>query len=273
MSKISENDDFQLLQKEVEIFEQAEFFLQFVNFELSSSIKDVCQKTKDLNSIADEFNDIFSDHGWIATEDMSVNLMKQAVGLYKKNGLENAEEFFCNCFDDDYFSLHCHRMNVLYVWGKNRDRLLRLAYKDHKQGRYHASIPVVLALIDGLSFDTSKATFYNNKKNSLIIENSVAAHESGLNRLSESMNKNRSKTQNNPLDFPYRNGILHGRELAYDNKLVSTKCFYILLAMRSWALECQKVEYARQKGIEHEGIPGFTAGDLLKQKIREFIES
>jgi hypothetical protein len=224
-----------------------------------------------LATIADKFNDIFSEHGWIATEDMSVILMEQAVKLFHESGIEKAEEFICKNFDDAYFSLHSHRMQAIWVWSENRSRLLSLAFADHKQGRYHASIPVVLAQIDGLSFDTNKESFFD-KKSALIIKDSIAAHESGLRNLSNATSKYRAKTRSNLLNFPYRHGILHGRELAYDNELVSTKCFFILFAIRPWALKCQQVEFDRQAGNEHEQIAGFKAGDLLAEKVKGILK-
>ncbi|HAL16402.1 MAG TPA: hypothetical protein DCP32_06515 [Anaerolineaceae bacterium] len=271
MTKISDNPDFQSLITNANSLEQIESILRVFNFGLDSNIKELREKAIGVATIADRFNDIFSEYGWIATEDMSVPLMEHAIKLFKENGLERAEKFICACFDEAYFSLHSRRMHAIWVWSEDRSRLLELAFIDHNQGRYHASVPVVLAQIDGLSFDTSKESFFD-KKIPLIIKDSIAAHESGLRSLSKTASKPRAKTHSIMLSFPYRHGILHGRELAYDNKLVSTKCFFILFAMRPWALKCQQVEFNRQTGKENEQIVGFKAGDLLAEKIKEILE-
>jgi hypothetical protein len=271
MKNISDNPDLQSLITDANSLEQIESFLRGLNVGLDLSIRELSQKAKGVATIGDRFNDIFSECGWIATEDMSVPLMEQAIKLFKENGLEKAENFLCTSFDEAYFSLHSRRMRAIWVWGENRSRLLELAFIDHEQGRYHASVPVVLAQIDGLSFDTNKESFFD-KKSALIIKDSIAAHESGLRNLSNTASKPRTKTRSNPLKFPYRHGILHGRELAYDNKLVSTKCFFILFAMRPWALKFQHVEFDRQSGKDYEQIAGFKAGDLLAEKVKEILK-
>ena len=128
--------------------------------------------------------------------------MEQAIKIYETSGIEKAESFLCQSFNGDYFSLHSHRMLALWAWKDTpRSRLLDLAYIDHKAGRYHASIPVVLAQIDGLAFDTSKESFFS-KKSPLVIENSVAGHETGLKQLSNMANKYRDKTHSKSSRFP-----------------------------------------------------------------------
>lgn len=271
MTNISNNKNLQSLIRDANALAQISSILSAFNIELDIKIRDLSSSAKFLATIADKFNNIFSTHGWIATEDMSVPMMEQAVTIFNMEGIEKAEDFLCKSFDDDYFSLHSHRMQAIWVWKDTlRSRLLNLAYNDHKQGRYHASIPVVLAQIDGLAFDTNKVSFFD-EKSALVIENSVAAHETGLRSLSDQTTKRRTKTSADPLDFPYRHGILHGRELAYDNELVSTKCFFMLFALRPWALKCQQVEFEKQAGHDYEKISGFKAGDLLVKKVRTLL--
>ncbi len=272
MTKISNNSTFQSLINDVNSLELIENILRMYATGLDLNIRELCQKSKEISTIADRFNEIFSEHGWIASEDMSNIFMEQAVKLFNESGIDKAEKFICTSFDSTYFTLHSQRMKAVWVWNENRSRLLNLAFTDHEQGRYHASIPVVLALIDGLSFDTNKASFFD-KKSALTIKDGVAAHETGLRKLSNAISEQKSKTNINLLHFPYRHGILHGRELTYDNDIVSTKCFFILFALRPWALKCQQVEFDTQAGNPHEQIVGFKAGDLLAEKVNEILKN
>lgn len=50
------------------------------------------------------------------------------------------------------------------------------------------------------------------------------------------MTKGRNKTNEESISIPYRHGILHGRELAFDNKLVAAKVWAALFAARDWAV-------------------------------------
>jgi len=43
-----------------------------------------------------------------------------------------------------------------------------------------------------------------------------------------------------PISIPYRNGILHGMDLGYDNKVVAAKTWAALFAAREWALKAEQ---------------------------------
>jgi hypothetical protein len=45
----------------------------------------------------------------------------------------------------------------------------------------------------------------------------------------------KDKTTTEELSLPYRNGILHGRDLGFANKVVAAKCWAALFAIRDWA--------------------------------------
>jgi hypothetical protein len=53
--------------------------------------------------------------------------------------------------------------------------------------------------------------------------------------LAQEMSKVRSRTTMSVLSLPYRNGILHGRDLGYDNELTSVKALCALAALGDWA--------------------------------------
>ena len=87
------------------------------------------------------------------------------------------------------------------------------------------------------------------------------------------MSASRKKTVVTQISMPFRHGIIHGRDLGYANKLVSTKAFFALFAMREWGLKCQHNELAKQTGKPHEVISGFQIGDALQAKISDIIAS
>ena len=275
MSKIRNNSDVQNLEQESAVLAELIELLDTLGIEFDHQyVTSVRTKTSRLAALADEYNQTFAPHGWIATEDMSTKLMEEALTISRSKGLVSAENYLCDSFDDEYFALHSPRMRAVWVWkNSERENLLKLAFEDHQSQRYHASTPVVLAQIDGLAFDINRNTFFNHKKSSLILENSVAAHETGLTMLSKLAGTKRTKTDSNPVRFPYRHGILHGRDLAYANRIVSTKSFFALFAMRPWALRCQQSELSRQQGLDYEDIPGFRPGDRLQAIIQEMLKS
>ena len=81
------------------------------------------------------------------------------------------------------------------------------------------------------------------------------------------MNRSRSQTNCSPLSFPYRNGILHGRDIAYNNQLVSSKCFFNLFALRPWALFIQQNELKKRQNKNYVDIPNLKIGKKLSDHI------
>jgi hypothetical protein len=143
--------------------------------------------------------------------------------------------------------------------------LARLAFIDYRDGRYHACVPVVLSLMDGLVNDLNKKqnrSFFS-KDSDLRAWDCITAHEKGLNALKEVMHVGRYGTTTDEISIPFRNGILHGMDLGYANKTVAVKTWAALFAVKDWA---SKVE--RNELIEPAAKPKASWGDLA-EKILE----
>lgn len=61
------------------------------------------------------------------------------------------------------------------------------------------------------------------------------------------MRLGRNKTNEGSINIPYRNGILHGRELAFDNRIVAAKCWSAIFAVRDWVSAIEKNLTVRPK--------------------------
>src|SRR3970040_376253 len=124
-----------------------------------------------------------------------------------------------------------------------RRELTKLALDDYRVGRYHASIPVLLAQIDGLVSELhERQRGFFAEDADMQAWDSLAAHSKGLNQLSAIFRKGRRKTSTERIDIPYRHGILHGRDLGYANQIVAAKTWAALFAVREWALKVERGE-------------------------------
>jgi len=74
----------------------------------------------------------------------------------------------------------------------------------------------------------------------LVAWNSVGAHSKGLGQLVPVLMKGRNKTTTQQISITYRNGIMHGTDLGYDNKIVAAKTWAALFALRDWAIKTEK---------------------------------
>ena len=184
--------------------------------------------------LPDQFNERFANLGWIAYESINMEMMQKAIDIYDTDGKDAAEKYIADSYDEEKL-----RWGILQFNGnrefKKRIRLIELVREDYLAGRYHACIPLLLSLLDGLVNDVSKHVGFFAENVDLTAWDCIAAHESGLQTLASILTKGRNKTNEDAISIPYRNGILHGRELAFDNKIVAAKCWGALFAARDWA--------------------------------------
>jgi hypothetical protein len=112
------------------------------------------------------------------------------------------------------------------------------------RGAYEASIPLVMAQIDGLTLDiTNGRKFFGTRKRDVRVDNrTLATLEDSLPVVRElfSTDLNVSAVGGS---FG-RHGIMHGRELGYATRVNSVKTFVLLQAVTEWA----QSELTRREG-------------------------
>lgn len=187
-----------------------------------------------LSKTPDKFNDFFAKRGWIAHESMSHTLMLKCIESAENNRLSEAEELLIN-----YYSSSEMYWLVVQLKGskafRKRHTLLTLAYNDTLEERFYSTIPIVLMMMDGAVNDISKTEGFFAEKSDLTAWDSIAAHSTGLMVLKDILGASRKKTSEETISMPYRNGILHGRDLGYANRTVAAKSWAALFAVNDWA--------------------------------------
>lgn len=183
-----------------------------------------------LSTIGDSFNSTFSSRGWIAYESMDMRVMRKALKLSKSEGISQANDYLV-----EYYDQGAIRDGIIRLWGteafRSRLHLIKLAYEDFLCGRYHACIPILLMMTDGVIADAGNNLGFFSEKSDVTAWNSVAGHETGLLAIKSVFYAPRGKTDKNKITLPYhnyRNGILQGRDLGYANREVTAKCWSLL---------------------------------------------
>lgn len=184
--------------------------------------------------LPDEFNALFSKNGWICFESLSIHLLEKAVELGKLGNHLEANNLLIEHVDEKFIDLILLKCRTRDHFIK-RHLLIKLAKIDYLENRHHACIPLLLALIDGLANDVSKHIGFFTDGLNLEMEDSISAHPTGLPFLKQMMNTTVKITYEEKITIPYRNGILHGRELNFAHKEVSAKCWWTLAALIDWA--------------------------------------
>lgn len=241
-SKISDNESAKGMLDTVKLLDGLKFLYKTVPFsknffpKLESAFTNFTQVKEQTTMLLlpDKFNELFSNYGWIAYESMNFEVLKTAVDLHERKGLLEAQNYLADSYDESTLEWGILSFNGHPDFRK-RIRLTELAKEDYLSGRYHACIPLLLSLLDGIVNDVSKHVGFFASNTDLTAWDCIAAHETGLQTLTALLNKGRNKTNEEIINIPYRNGILHGRDLAFDNKIVAAKCWAALFAIRDWA--------------------------------------
>jgi hypothetical protein len=229
------------------------------------AIPELKSKFEHMRDLPDRFNSHFSDKGWIAFDSMNVDLMSDAVKLADSGHFDEAESILVNYYEvEENLRFHLNCLKAIEEY-RAREILVKKATEDYKAERYHAFIPVILTVIDGIVNDVTDRGFFAQGVE-LKGWDCVAAHNSGLQKLNEIFNTARKKTRTEEITLPYRHGILHGRDLGYANKIVAAKCWAALFAIRDWALSLKKAN-----GSLFTQKPKRSLSEILREK-RELNE-
>jgi hypothetical protein len=234
--------------------------------------KDIQKKIKKLNIQLVEmentiirFNDYFADLGWCAYDSMNMSLMKEAIKVYESSGTDAGERVLLKYYQDN--------VKEQIPWLKNesepfaqRYTLIQRAFDDHFAGRYYASVPLFLIIIDGAVNDYTKSKGFFAEGTDVTAWDCLVGCSNGLTKMKDIFNKGRNKTTREEIRLPYRNGILHGRDLNYGNEYVSCKCVVLMFALADW-MNLKDNEEKRKAKFEKASNPPPLHESL--KKLRE----
>lgn len=246
--KISDNPSYSKLRTDVIGFSLLGRIIKIVsafgskNSELKvalSKLPELKKQTEHFLQLPDKFNQHFSQSGWIAHESMNTAVMEKAINLADENNFEQSENDLAFYFTSPQIDWLLNRFKTSPELAL-RYNLIKLAYQDTLEKRYYSAVPLLLMIIDGIVNDISKSKGFFSDGTDLTAWDSIAAHSSGLSQIRDIFNTTRKKTNDEEIFLPYRNGILHGRDLKYDNKYVVGKCWCTLFAIFDWKQALQK---------------------------------
>lgn len=197
------------------------------------TLDDVVNIGEHLLSLAEKFNPTFASRGWIASNAINTEAAKAALDAAGQGQWEKADTILAEAYSPIMVRVHLRQMAGLRCF-KSRHALAMLAVDDYEAERYHACVPVALALLDGMGQELTGANFFRNttriKPNESFLEIGP-----GVAELLKTMSRSRQGTTTAPIAIPYRHGILHGTDLGYNNRIVAAKAWAALLAVGHYA--------------------------------------
>ncbi|MCR4705926.1 MAG: hypothetical protein K5641_07670 [Lachnospiraceae bacterium] len=234
------------------------------------------ERREQLNSISIQINEMensideyiyyFSEKGWCAYDSLNITMVQKAVAEAKSNGVEAGEKIILSFYLND--------VKQIIQWLKNkskqfalRHKMLEEAFEEHFEGRYYASVPMFLIIIDGVVNDYTKSKGFFAEKTDVSAWDCLVGCDETLQRMKEVFSQKRTQTNADPIYVPYRNGILHGRDINYGNKYVSCKCVALMFAVADW-IHMKESENYRKTKYEKEINP-----PPLKETLRRILEN
>jgi len=198
-------------------------------------LDDEIKMAEDILVLAEKFNPTFASRGWIACGALNTEAAQAALDAAAAGRWEDADTILGDSYSPMIVRAHLRRMGNLRCF-KNRLELALLAVDDYEAGRYHACVPVALALLDGMGQELTGANFFRNTRR-IKAKESFLEIGPGVAQLFQTMSKTRNTTTTAPISVPFRHGILHGTDLGYNNRVVAAKAWAALLAVGDYAAD------------------------------------
>ncbi|MFB7674470.1 hypothetical protein ACFC26_23960 [Kitasatospora purpeofusca] len=214
------------------------------------------QKADFVADTVDGFYSLLGPRNWIFHDSMSVDFTAQLLST--ASGPEDAESQLISYYNDPdrlfYLTIGLNRLTAM----KPRLELVEKAKADYFAGRYYACVHLLLSVMDGFvnEFETVRRGLHARQPEELNAWDSVVGHHMGLKNAHRTFTKGRSATNQEPVYELYRNGIVHGSILNYDNVVVATKAWNRLMAVADWARARQKEQQPPPEKPTWHGLPG-----------------
>lgn len=222
---------------------------------LENDLKKMEEQLKELTENPQKFNEYFSDRGWITYDLLNTTLMKNAIETFEKSGIDEAEKIIIDHYSPENLKFEMMRVKALPAL-LTRYKLIEYAMTDYEEGRYYSVVPLLLMVIDGCVNDVLGKGFHSDMAE-MDVWDSITNIDNGLDKIREIFRKGRNKTREEEISLPYRNGILHGMDLGYDNLVVATKCWHFLFVVRDWGLAKESEEKRKEKFKDDTKAPSF----------------
>ena len=189
-------------------------------------IRDIEEEVNALVHLPTLFHDAFSEMGWLFSESTSSETATKALEIHSKGDPGEAESLLAADFEGEKLDFIVMRLCYSREFMERKSQLLEAAELT-REGRYLAATPLLLIVADGVGADAFGKSIFAEGVD-LRELNSFAGQPDALPMLVREMCRTRRKTSSDKLSFPYRNGIIHGRDLGYGNRLVNAKCWSLL---------------------------------------------
>lgn len=220
-----------------------------IDSNLKKKAKSLTEKYTEIMNI-EQIAETLSKLGWCMFSRSHMKVHQKAAEQARLGNDKEANRILTDHWNsDNRLGVSLLRLKPLYILkepyrleiAEARFHVLKLALELHEEENYYASIPLVIAQLDGICADVThepakrlfQKKFFQQDSNHLLDEETLEGHQYCLASLTKLFSEQVKRTELN--DELLRHGIMHGRTLKYGTKENSTKLFVALEAFLMWA--------------------------------------
>ncbi|TFV44879.1 hypothetical protein [Blastococcus sp. TF02A-35] len=193
-----------------------------------------------IGETVDNFYTILGPRNWVFHDRLS----PEKVGLLLADASpEEAERLFIQLHKDEdwlpFWAKRVARSPDLSPWG----HMIQRAVDDYLAGRYYSTTMLLLAVMDGYVNNVDKSQrrgLHAQDPEDMKSWDSVTGHHMGLTHVMPVIFKTIRAPITGPVTEVYRNGIMHGSVVDFDNDVVATKAWNYFFAVLDWAADKKK---------------------------------
>jgi hypothetical protein len=196
------------------------------------------REINELATLVDRFYALLGPRHWIFHE----HLNTQKIGSILALPTDEAERGLIEIYKEPETLLFMTRMLHRFPAMRVRMNLIERARADYLERRYYATVLALLSVMDGFvnDFESKHRALHARSEDEMHAWDSVVGHHFGLTHAHRTFTKSFSKTSDEEATELYRNGIMHGTLVNFDNDIVATKAWNRLFAVADWAASRQK---------------------------------
>jgi len=212
----------------------AKLLTRIVGRQHRQSFLDIEAQIEEITAQVDAFYALLGDRYWVYPDYLPGDELRRLVTLPPGEAERRLIDLHKH---DDLLTRIVLRMNG-HPATRARMAQIKRAAENFAAERYMECVLLLLTVMDGFVADVDPATgrgLHTRDADEMVAWDSIVEHHQGLAHAHTVFTKTSRRTTDEPLANLQRHGIVHGRQLNYDNDVVATMAWNQLLALLDWA--------------------------------------
>ena len=217
------------------------FLTRFIFRPLRTQILEAERELNRLIAMVDGFYERLGRSNWIFHDSLPVDEIERL--LTETSDPDSAEKRLIELYRGDEFLTWRTQRLYAHEGLRTRRRQIERALKHYGADEFDSCVMHLIAVMDGFVNDfeaDSRKGLHAREPSEMAAWDSIVGHHLGLTHAMGTFGKTIKKRIDAEVFELYRNGIMHGTVVNFDNEVVVTKAWNMLFAVGDWATATTK---------------------------------